>query len=104
MEGVNHNHYIEEQTSCSVKLEGENMENNDENDTVLTDVTVEDWISNQSFKTTREVEIPEKMSDRVIGQDRAVEVMKKAAAQKRHMMLIGDPGTGKSMLANSMVE
>ena len=80
------------------------MENNDENDTVLTDVTVEDWISNQTFKSTREVEIPEKMSDRVIGQDRAVEVMKKAAAQKRHMMLIGDPGTGKSMLANSMVE
>ena len=104
MEGVNHNHYIEEQTSYSVKPEGENMENKDENDTVLTDVTVEDWISNQSFKSTREVEIPEKMSDRVIGQDRAVEVMKKAAAQKRHMMLIGDPGTGKSMLANSMVE
>ena len=30
--------------------------------------------------------------------------MKKAASQKRHVMLIGEPGTGKSMLANSMVE
>ncbi len=80
------------------------MENNDEKDVVLTDVSVEEWMNNQSFQSTREVEIPEKMSDRVIGQDRAVEVMKKAAAQKRHMMLIGDPGTGKSMLANSMVE
>lgn len=44
------------------------------------------------------------MSDRVIGQDDAVTVIKKAAAQKRHVMLIGEPGTGKSMLANSMIE
>ncbi len=44
------------------------------------------------------------MSDRVIGQDEAVEIIRKAAAQKRHVMLIGEPGTGKSMLANSMVE
>ena len=71
---------------------------------ILTDVSVEEWIQNQSFRSTSEVEIPETMSDRVIGQDRAVEIMKKAAAQKRHMMLIGDPGTGKSMLANSMVQ
>ena len=71
---------------------------------ILTDVPVEEWIENQTFRTTKEVEIPENMSDRVIGQDRAVEIMKKAAEQKRHMMLIGEPGTGKSMLANSMVE
>lgn len=94
---------IEEQTKKCVN-EGDRMENKDDKDPVLTDVTTEEWISRQSFKSTRDVEIPEKMSDRVIGQDRAVEVMKKAAAQKRHMMLIGDPGTGKSMLANSMVE
>ena len=80
------------------------MENKDENEPTLADVTAEEWISNQSFRSTRDVEIPDKMSDRVIGQDRAVEVMKKAASQKRHMMLIGEPGTGKSMLANSMVE
>jgi ATP-dependent Lon protease len=40
----------------------------------------------------------------VIGQDEAVEVAKKAATQKRHMMLIGEPGTGKSMLARAMVD
>ena len=67
-------------------------------------VPLEDWIERQTFRTTKDIEIPEKMSDRVIGQDKAVEVMKKAAAQKRHVMLIGEPGTGKSMLANSMVE
>ena len=97
------NHYIEEQSKLYA-IEGENMENKDENEPILADVTAEEWISNQSFRSTRDVEIPDKMSDRVIGQDRAVEVMKKAASQKRHMMLIGEPGTGKSMLANSMVE
>ncbi|HUI38029.1 MAG TPA: sigma 54-interacting transcriptional regulator, partial [Thermoplasmata archaeon] len=40
----------------------------------------------------------------MIGQDEAVEVAKKAATQKRHMILIGEPGTGKSMLARSMVD
>jgi len=65
---------------------------------------LEDWIERQTFRSTKDIDIPEKMSDRVIGQDKAVEVMKKAASQKRHVMLIGEPGTGKSMLANSMVE
>jgi len=67
-------------------------------------VPLEDWVEQQTFHSTADITIPSKMSDRVIGQDQAVEVMKKAAAQKRHVMLIGDPGTGKSMLANSMVE
>ncbi|MDR3205568.1 MAG: ATP-dependent protease LonB [Candidatus Methanoplasma sp.] len=67
-------------------------------------VPLEDWIEDQSFGSTKDIEIPEKLSDRVIGQEKAVEVMKKAAFQKRHVMLIGEPGTGKSMLANSMVE
>ena len=65
---------------------------------------LEDWVERQTFASTKEIEIPDKMSDRVIGQDKAVEVMKKAAFQKRHVMLIGEPGTGKSMLANSMIE
>lgn len=65
---------------------------------------IDEWIDLQGFETTEEIEIPEKLADRVIGQDKAVAVIKKAAAQKRHVMLIGEPGTGKSMLANSMVE
>jgi Lon-like ATP-dependent protease len=69
-----------------------------------TDEPIEKWIDRQTFKSTEDIVIPEKISDRVIGQDVAVEVMKKAASQKRHVMLIGEPGTGKSMLANSMVE
>lgn len=48
--------------------------------------------------------MPARLLDQVIGQDDAVEVAKKAATQKRHMMLIGEPGTGKSMLARAMVD
>ena len=67
-------------------------------------LSVEAWVDQQTFETTNDIEVPKMMADRVIGQDRAVEIMKKAALQKRHVMLIGEPGTGKSMLANSMVE
>ena len=67
-------------------------------------LSVEAWVDQQTFATTNDIEIPKLIADRVIGQDRAVEIMRKAAQQKRHVMLIGEPGTGKSMLANSMVE
>ena len=67
-------------------------------------LSVEAWVDQQTFETTDDIEVPKMIADRVIGQDRAVNIMKKAAAQKRHVMLIGEPGTGKSMLANSMVE
>jgi len=65
---------------------------------------VDEWIDEQDFQTTADIKIPEKLADQVIGQDSAVEVIKKAAEQKRHVMLIGEPGTGKSMLAKSMTE
>jgi Lon-like ATP-dependent protease len=65
---------------------------------------VDDWIESQAFQTTADIKIPDKLADQVIGQDAAVEVIKKAAEQKRHVMLIGEPGTGKSMLAKSMIE
>jgi len=65
---------------------------------------IEEWVEEQTFTSTEDIEIPKLMADRVIGQEEAVDVMKKAAYQKRHVMLIGEPGTGKSMLANSMVE
>jgi Lon-like ATP-dependent protease len=56
------------------------------------------------FETTEEIEVPEKLIDQVMGQDSAVEIIKKAAKQKRHILLIGDPGTGKSMLGQGMSE
>ena len=65
---------------------------------------VEDWIKKQRFETTDEIKIPSSLVDQVIGQDEAVKVIRKAAEQKRHVILIGDPGTGKSMLARSMTD
>ena len=66
--------------------------------------SIDEWIEEQDFETTAEIKVPEKLIDQVIGQDKAVEIIKKAAQQKRHVMLIGDPGTGKSMMARAMTE
>src|SRR4030043_470406 len=65
---------------------------------------IEDWVKAQKFETTADVKTPPQLVDQVIGQEEAVTVIRKAAEQKRHVILIGDPGTGKSMLARSMVD
>lgn len=72
-------------------------------DEIMT-LAVDKWIEGVEFSSTEEVPIPETLVDQVIGQETGSVVIKKAAEQRRHMLMIGDPGTGKSMLAKSMTE
>ena len=73
----------------------------EEKDTPI-DIHVDEWLESVDFQSTAEVPIPDRLVDQVIGQEDASVVIRKAAEQRRHMMMIGDPGTGKSMLARSM--
>jgi len=65
---------------------------------------VEEWVRGLDIETSAEIDVPEMTVDRVIGQEDGVDVVRKAAAQRRHVLLIGDPGTGKSMLGQAMSE
>ncbi|MBP2146355.1 Lon-like ATP-dependent protease [Methanofollis sp. W23] len=64
----------------------------------------EDLLFSTEISDSSEVEVPSRLIDQVIGQENAVEVIKKAATQRRHVMMLGTPGTGKSMLAKAMAE
>lgn len=70
----------------------------------LSNTPVDEWVHSIDFDSTENVPVPERLVDQVIGQEAGSLVIRKAAEQRRHMMMIGDPGTGKSMLARSMTE
>ncbi len=56
----------------------------------------------EDMETTEDIIIPHDPLDRVIGQDEAIELARIAAAQHRHLLLVGPPGTGKSMIGQAL--
>jgi len=57
-----------------------------------------------NFKTTAELKVSNKISEQIIGQEQGLQLIKKAAQHRRHIMLIGHPGTGKSLLGQALAE
>jgi Lon-like ATP-dependent protease len=62
----------------------------------------DDLLGGLMVDSSESIEVPDRLVDQVIGQDHAREIVLKAAKQRRHVMMIGSPGTGKSMLAKAM--
>ena len=56
----------------------------------------------RSIESTADIEIPTDPLMRVIGQEEAVTLARIAAKQRRHLLLVGPPGCGKSMIAQAL--
>ena len=84
-----------DELGSSVEVEGADIDEDPDEDDLLGGLKID---------TTAELEIPDRLVDQVIGQEHARDVIIKAAKQRRHVMMIGSPGTGKSMLAKAMSE
>ena len=76
-----------------VHVDGDVEIDEDEEDNLLGGLQIE---------SSDDIEVPDRLVDQVIGQDHARDIILKAAQQRRHVMMIGVPGTGKSMLAKAM--
>jgi Lon-like ATP-dependent protease len=56
------------------------------------------------FEDTSEISVPKDPIEQVIFQDKAKAAIRKIAQNKGHILMVGRPGTGKSMLANMFNE
>ncbi len=57
-----------------------------------------------NFQSTSEIQVPKALIEQIIGQENAVRIIKKVAKQRRHVLLIGQPGVGKSLIGQALAE
>jgi len=56
------------------------------------------------FDNTSDISLPDDPIEKVIFQDKAKQAIRKIARNKGHILMVGKPGTGKSLLANMFEE
>jgi len=61
-------------------------------------------MKNLDFKTTADIKVSKNIVDQIVGQDNSVNIVKKVAKQRRHLLLIGPPGVGKSLIGQALAE
>ncbi len=93
-----------EENSINTTTEEEVEVKKEEKEEKIKPSTKKPMLDYEDLDTTGDIEVPPLLIDQVIGHEESVETIKKAAKQRRNVLLIGNPGVGKSMLAKGMAE
>ena len=100
-----------EESSKEVIIESEEPEDSSSEVTVENNVNestsddeTQPMLDYDNIKSSQDIDVPPLLIDQVIGHEESIETIKKAAKQRRNVLLIGDPGVGKSMLAKGMAQ